>query len=163
MRRTAGCVCAVLVLFNVVASVAQTSIPAYTGVWKLDLKRSRLETKHPPSASTATIRYDGKTWNFSRTHHFLHKPADTWGSTMIVDAKEPRITREPPVTITARVTRQGDEIVLREDYAADTGEKASNTGHYRLEDGGNTLIEDEQEITPDGKEHNVWVLTRITK
>jgi hypothetical protein len=143
--------------------LAQTNTPAYSGVWKLDLKRSKIEAKHPPSSSTATIRYDGKTWNFSRTHHYLHKPADTWTTSMIVDADKPRITRDPPLTITARVTREGDQIVLREEYVADTGEKATNTVHYRLEDAGKTLVEDEQEVTSEGNEHNLWVLTRVGK
>jgi hypothetical protein len=149
-----------VVLFCTAAS-AQTSIPAFSGVWRLDLKRSKIEDKHPPVASTATIRYDGKMWSFSRTHHFLHKPPDTWTTAMVVDAKDPQISHEPPLTITSRVTRAGDEIVLREDYISDTGEKATNSVRYSLRDGGKTLVEDEQEVTPEGNEHNIWILTRI--
>ncbi len=52
---------------------------------------------------------------------------------MAVDAKTPRITHESGLTITAHMTREGNEIVLHEDYVADTGERASNTVHYRLE------------------------------
>jgi hypothetical protein len=148
--------------FCVVVS-AQSRVPAFSGVWNLDLHRSRIEAKNPPSASVATIRYDGKIWDFSRTHHYLHKPTDTWKTAMVVDAKEPRVTHQDGLTISSRVTREGDEVVLRENYVADTGEKATNTVHYRLEDGGNTLVEDEQEVTTEGNEHNLWVLTRVQK
>jgi hypothetical protein len=134
MRPSWALRCAAIAVVSTLAS-AQASTPAYSGVWKLDLKRSRIEAKHPPSSSTATIRYDGRTWNFSRTHHYPHKPAGTWTTSMVVDASEPQITHDPPFTITARITREGDQIVLREDYVADTGEKATNTVHYRLEDG----------------------------
>ena len=82
---------------------------------------------------------------------------------MVVGAKEPSITHQDGLTISSRVTREGDEVVLRENYVADTGEKATNTVHYRLEDAGKTLVEDEQEVTTDGNEHNVWVLTRLQK
>jgi hypothetical protein len=142
---------------------AQTSVPAYSGVWKLDLKRSRIEAKNPPSSSITTIQYDGKIWNFSRTHHFLHKPADTWTTSMVVDAKQPRVSHEDGLTTSSRVTREGGEVVLHETYVADTGEKATNTVHYRLTDGGSTLIEDEQEVTSEGNEHNMWILKRMQK
>ena len=140
---------------------AQTHTPPYSGVWKLDLQRSKIEAKNPPSASIATIRYNGKLWDFSRTHHYLHKPTDTWKTAMVINAKEPRVSHQDGLTISSRVTLEQDEVVLRENYVADSGEKATNTVHYRLEDGGNTLVEDEQEITSEGSEHNLWVLTRV--
>ena len=82
---------------------------------------------------------------------------------MVVDAKQPRVSHEDGLTISSSVSREGDEIVLRENYVADTGEKATNTVHYRLEDGGNSLIEDEQEVTSEGNEHNLWVLARVRR
>jgi hypothetical protein len=144
-------------------AIAQDTLPPFSGAWKLDLKRSKVEAKNPPSASTATIRYDGKVWNFSRTHQFPDKPADTWSTSVPVDAREPQISHEPSLTISTRVTREGNEVVLRETYVADSGEKATNTVHYRLEDANQTLIEDEQETTPEGTEHNLWMLTRVDK
>jgi len=65
-----------ILLFCTVAS-AQAPVPPFSGVWELDLRRSKIESKDPPSASVATIRYNGTTWDFSRTHHFSHKPIDT--------------------------------------------------------------------------------------
>jgi hypothetical protein len=152
-----------VVMVSCLMTSEETGVPPFTGIWKLDLKRSEVEAKNPPSASTATIRYDGKVWNFSRTDHFLGKPADTWSTSIPVDAPAPRISHEPSLTITTRVSREGDEVVLHEKYVADSGEKATNTVHYRLEDGNRILIEDERETTPEGSEHNVWVLTRVGK
>jgi hypothetical protein len=69
-------------------SFGQGYVPAFSGTWKLDLPLSKVETKHPPMASTAKISYDGKVWHFSRTHHFPDGKTDTWSTTMIVDAKK---------------------------------------------------------------------------
>lgn len=82
---------------------------------------------------------------------------------MVVDSREDRIARDPPLTIRARVTREGDVIILTEEYTADTGEKASNNVRYSVTNDGSTLVEDEREVTPDGNEHNVWILKRVRK
>lgn len=82
---------------------------------------------------------------------------------MIVDSKEDRIERDPPLTIRSRMTREGDVLVLSENYVADTGEKATNTVRYSLSDNAQTLTEDEREVTSEGNEHNVWVLERKSK
>lgn len=160
MKRKIAFPLAGVVMLSTLA-IAQDNLPPFSGTWKLDLKRSKVETKNPPSASIATIRYDGKVWNFSRTRQFPDKPADTWSTSIPVDAREPQISHEPSLTITTRVTREENEVVLRETYVADSGEKATNTVHYRLEDANRTLIEDEQETTPAGTEHNLWFLTRV--
>jgi hypothetical protein len=152
-----GCV------FLCVSLVAQDSVPPYSGTWQLDLKRSRIEINDPPVASTTTIRYDGRVWNFSRTHLYAHEPPNTRSFSFTVNSPDPQVTHQPSMTIHTRVTRERGEIILHQDYAAATGERATNTVHYRLQDAGNTLIEDEREVTPDGNHHNVWVLTRTGK
>jgi hypothetical protein len=138
----------------------QNGLPAFTGTWKLDLHLSKLETKSPPIASTAKISYDGKVWHFSRTHHFPDGKADTWSTTMIVDSKKPRIQRFPPITSTSRMTRDGSPLVLNEELRADSEEHGTNTVRYTLSEDGQTLTEDEREGSPDGNEHNVWILKR---
>ena len=156
--------CSVLILtiMSVTYSVAfcQDALPAFTGTWKLDLHLSKLETKSPPTASTAKIHYDGKVWHFSRTHHFPDGKADTWSTTMIVDSKKPRIQRFPPITSTSRITSDGNALVLNEELRADSGERGTNTVRYTLSDDGQMLTEDEREVSPDSHEHNVWILKR---
>jgi hypothetical protein len=162
MRLLRVCACVAALVFGC-SVVRSQSDSLFTGVWKLDLHESKVEDKHPPIASTATIRFDGKVWNFSRTHHFVHKKPDTWAISMMVDSKEDRITREPPLTIKSRIIRDGDALIFTEEYTADTGEKATNSVRYSVTNDGNTLMEDEREVTPDRNEHNVWILKRIRK
>ena len=154
----------VMILLIMLATQAVTfgqgQVPAFTGTWKLDLHLSKIETKHPPIASTAKISYDGKVWHFSRTHQFSDGKADTWSTTMIVDSKKPRIQRFPPITSTSRITRDGSALVLNEDLRADSGERGTNTVRYTLSEDGQTLTEDEREGSPDGNEHNLWILKR---
>jgi hypothetical protein len=156
--------CSVLILtiVSVTHSVAfcQDVLPAFTGTWKLDLHLSKLETKSPPTSSTARIHYDGKVWHFSRTHHFPDGKTDTWSTTMIVDSKKPRIQRFAPITSTSRITRDGNALVLNEELRADSGERGTNKVRYTLSDDGQMLTEDEREVSPDSHEHNVWVLKR---
>jgi len=67
---------------------AKNLSPAFTGVWTLNLQRSKIEAKHPPIASTATIRYDAQVWHFSRTHHYAKGKTDTWTRTLIIGSKK---------------------------------------------------------------------------
>lgn len=147
-----GTLCAVV--------VGQEAAPPFTGVWTLNLQRSSIEAKHPPIASTARNRFDGQVWRLSRTHRYQQGKSDTWTTMLVVGSSKDRIERDPPLTSRSRMTRDGNALVLSEDFAADSGDKATNTVRYSLTDGGNTLVEDEREVTPDGSEHNVWVLER---
>ena len=161
MNRT-GRVLLLTFLFSALAMSAQCqqTVPAFTGVWTLNLGRSRIEAKHAPISSTVTIRYDGSTWWFSRTHQYPDGKSDTRTMTLPVGSKTARIERRPHETIASRMSHDGDLLVLNQDYTADTGEKATNTVRYSLTEGGNTLVEDEREVTPEGSEHNIWVLER---
>jgi hypothetical protein len=51
-------------------------------------------------------------------------------------------------------------MVLNEELRADSGEHGTNTVRYTLSENGQTLTEDEREVSPDSNEHNVWVLKR---
>ena len=127
---------------------AQPPIPAFTGVWELDMQASKVEAKHPPISSTATVQFDGEVWHFTRTHRYANKKTDTWSNTLVVGSGKDRVHRDPPLTIRARMTRAGETLILHEDYTADTGEKATNTVRYSLRDGGNTLVEGASNLNP---------------
>ena len=79
---------------------------------------------------------------------------------LIVDSPKPLVVKNGPVTFYSRITRDGNALILKQDIVADTGEKATNTVRYTLEDSGKTLVEFEQEVTPEGNETNRWVSTR---
>jgi hypothetical protein len=153
----------VLLLFAfITVSIAQTpAVPAFSGTWILDLHRTTFEGKpHPPIAATVIIRYDGTHWHRWRSHTAPDGKVDTSSMDLIVGSSKPLVVKEGPLTFYSYITRDGDALVLKEDIVANTGEKATNTVRYTLEDSGNTLVEFEQEVTPAGNETNRWVSTR---
>jgi hypothetical protein len=141
---------------------AQTKpIPPFTGTWTLDLHRSTFEGKaHPPIAAEVVIRYDGTHWHRWRSHTAPDGKVDAHAIDLIVDSPKPLFVKDGPVTFYSRITRDGDALILHQDIVANTGEKATNTVRYTLEDSGETLVEFEQEVTPEGNETNRWVSTR---
>jgi hypothetical protein len=152
---------ALLLLAFTLAPAQTKPIPPFTGTWTLDLHRSTFEGKaHPPIAAEVVIRYDGTHWHRWRSHTAANGKVDAHAQDLIVDAPKPVVVKDGPVTSYSRITRDGDALILKEDFVANTGEKATNTVRYTLEDSGKTLIEFEQEVTPEGNETNRWVSTR---
>ena len=147
-----------------VATLAQAqknTVPPFSGTWTLNISRSSFVGKaHPPVAATVVIRYDGTNWHRWRSHTAPDGKVDAHGMDLIVDSATPLVVKNGAVTLYSRIHRDGDALILTQDIVADTGEKATNTVRYSLEDDGNTLIEFEQEKTPDGNETNRWVSTR---
>jgi hypothetical protein len=150
-----------LFALTTLAPAQNKPVPPFTGTWTLDLHRSTFDGKaHPPIAAEVVIRYDGTHWHRWRSHTGPDGKVDAHAVDLIVDSPKPLIVKDGPVTFFSRITHDGNALVLKEDIVADTGEKATNTVRYTLEDNGKTLIEFEQEITPEGNETNRWVSTR---
>ena len=150
-----------LLAITTLAPAQNKSVPPFTGTWILDLHRTTFVGKpHPPIAATVDIRYDGTHWHRWRSHTAPDGKVDTHSIDLIVDSPKPLITRDGPVTTYSYIHHDGDALVLKQEFVANTGEKATNTVRYTLEDAGNTLIEFEQEVTPEGNETNRWVSTR---
>ena len=153
---------AAALLMSVSVLAAQTKpVPPFSGTWKLDLQRTAFIGKpHPPIAGSVVIRYDGTHWYRWRSHTTSDGTVDKNSTRLIADSPKPVITREGPLTFYSRLKHDGEALVLTQDIVANTGERATNTVRYSLADHGNTLVEDEQEITPAGNETNHWVSTR---
>jgi hypothetical protein len=153
---------AAAVLASVSTLSAQTAAaPSFSGTWKLDLQRTKFLGKpHPPIAGTVVIRYDGTHWYRWRSHTAPDGKVDTSSMRLTVGAPKPRVTQEGPLTTYSRLKRDGEALVLNEEFVVNTGERATNTVRYSLADHGNTLVEDEQENTPLGNETNHWVSIR---
>ena len=150
-----------LLALTTFAAAQDKPLPAFTGTWTLDLHRSTFDGKaHPPIAAEVVINYDGTHWHRWRSHTAPDGKIDTRAMDLIVNAPNPLVEKNGPVTIYSRITRDGNALVLHEDIVANTGEKATNTVRYTLEDNNQTLIEFEQEVTPEGNETNRWVSTR---
>jgi hypothetical protein len=136
-------------------------IPAFTGSWTLDLHRTTFEGKpHPPIAGEIVIHYDGIRWHRWRSYTSASGKANTRAIDLIVDSSEPLVVKTDSDTSYSRIHRDGDALVLTQEFVAKNGDKASNTVRYSLEDHGNTLVEAEHEETPAGNETNRWVSTR---
>ena len=150
-----------LLMLTTLAEAQNKTIPPFNGTWTLDLHRSTFEGKaHPPIAAEVVIRYDGTHWHRWRSHTAPDGKVDAHAMDLIVDAPEPLVVKDGPVTFYSRITRDGNALILHQDIVANTGEKATNTVRYTLEDSNKTLVEFEQEVTPEGNETNRWVSTR---
>jgi len=161
MKHLALCLLALTTLTPAQNKTQPKTIPPFTGTWTLDLHRSTFEGKaHPPIAAEVVIRYDGTHWHRWRSHTAPDGKVDAHAVDLIVDSPKPLVIKDGPITFYSRITHDGDALVLKEDIVANTGEKATNTVRYTLEDNGKTLVEFEQEVTPEGNETNRWVSTR---
>jgi hypothetical protein len=150
-----------LLALTTLASSQNKAVPPFAGTWILDLHRTTFVGKpHPPIAATVVIRYDGTHWHRWRSHTAPDGKVDVHSMDLIVDSAKPLVVKSGPVTFYSYIRHDGDALVLKEDIVANTGEKATNTVRYTLEDSGNTLVEFEQEVTPAGNETNRWVSTR---
>lgn len=149
-------------LFAATLLPAQTPSP-FTGTWKLNHAKSKLETAHPPSASTATITFNGTHWHYQRTHQYSARKPETWSIDLDLNALKPHVEKDGPLTFASKFTREGDALVLHEDITAVNGEKAKNTVRYTVTNNGQTLTEIEHEETPAGNELNRWVFDRVSK
>ncbi|CAN5423760.1 hypothetical protein BH10ACI4_BH10ACI4_05660 [soil metagenome] len=136
-------------------------IPSFSGSWTLDLHRSTFEGKpHPPIAGEIVIRYDGTHWHRWRSYTSPNGKVDARAVDLIVDEPKPLVVKNASDTSYTTMRREGEALVLRQDFVSNAGEKASNTVRYTLEDHGNTLVESEHEETPAGNETNRWVSIR---
>jgi hypothetical protein len=150
-----------LLAITTLAPAQNKTVPPFTGTWTLDLHRTTFVGKpHPPIAAKVIIRYDGTHWYRWRSHTGPDGKVDAHSMKLIVDSAKPLVVKDGPVTFYSYIRRDGDALVLNQDIVANTGEKATNTVRYTLEDSGNTLVEFEQEVTPAGNETNRWVSTR---
>ncbi len=150
-----------LLTLTTLAPAQNKTLPPFTGTWTLDLHRSTfVGMAHPPIAAEVVIRYDGTHWHRWRSHTAPDGKVDAHAIDLIVDSPKPLVVKDGPVTFSSRITRHFHALVLKENIAANTGEKATNTVRYTLEDNNQTLVEFEQEVTPDGNETNRWVSTR---
>jgi len=153
-----------LLLSTVVLSAETTrssvALPPFTGTWKLNMSKSKLQAAHPPVASTASIFCDGKHWHYKRTHTYKDGKSETWSIDLDVNSNLTHMEKDGPLTFFSKIHREGDALVLVEDIEADNGEKAKNTVRYSLLNNGRILEEVEHKQTPKGNELNRWVFER---
>ncbi len=138
-------------------------VPAFSGTWNLNLRRSVVQGGRPDGGSQAVIEYDGRVWRLRHVHSNRYgQVEDTWDTKLMVGSKVFQVARdkETPLTFRSRIRRDGEAMVLDQLVTMAKGGRARNTIRYTLEDGGNTLVEVETSMGVMGKEVNRWVLER---
>ena len=153
-----------LALFLLAVSLLPAQAPlSFTGAWKLNLAKSKLETPNPPTASTVTITFNGAHWHYQRTHEYSARKPETFSTDLDLNAPRPRIEKDGPLTFASKLIREGATLVLHEDITATNGQQATNTIRYTLTNNAKTLTELEHKQTPSHNETNRWVFDRVPK
>ena len=151
-----------LVLFAATLLPAQPPSP-FTGAWKLNPAKSKLQTPNPPNTSTVTITFNGTHWHYQRTHEYSARKPETFSIDLDLNAPKPHIEKDGPFTYSSRLTREGSTLVLHEDITASNGQEATSTIRYTLSNNTQTLTELEEKHTPSHNETNRWVFDRVRK
>jgi hypothetical protein len=139
------------------AAAAQTARkPNFSGTWKMNLEKSRLQTPAPDS-STLTIDHKEPSFRLSRTHVVKERP-DTFSIGLTTDGKE-LVTNDPGETAYNRCYWEGDTLVFAARIVRKDRE-ATNVVKYSLSPDGKQLTANEQFRGPIVKYDNIWVFDR---
>jgi len=132
--------------------------PDFSGTWRFNPEKSRLEMTVPTqSILIFVIEHQDSRFKLTRTHTQGER-SDTFSFEVTTDGKEHH-RKEGEFESWMRMTWMGEELVL-ESRLARRGEQGTNVAHYRLADGGKTLIAAEWYHMPSSQHHNLWVLER---
>ncbi len=145
-----GCLCAVL-------AFSQTaSKPDFTGTWKLNLDKSKLESP-PPDSSRFVIDHKEPSFRLQRTHVFKGKP-DTWSIELTTDGKEV-VQKDGNMDFHVSLRWEGDTLIFDSYWLRGTT-KATNVVVYSLSKDRAVFTADERLTAPRAKHHNLWVFDR---
>ena len=103
------------------------------------------------------IEHDDPKFKVTRTLT-LGERTDTMSFEVTTDGKEHH-RKDGEFQSWMRMTWIGEELVLKS-RLANRGEEGTNEAHYRLADGGRTLIAAEWFHMPSSQHHNLWVFER---
>jgi hypothetical protein len=132
--------------------------PNFSGTWRFNSEQSRLETTVPAQAMLIfVIEHEDPKFKLTRTVT-LGEKTDTLSWEVTTDGEE-HYRKDGDFESWMRMSWMGEELVL-ESRLANRGEKGTNVVHYRLVDGGETLIAAEWYHMPSSQHHNLWVFER---
>lgn len=130
--------------------------PNFSGEWVLNLSKSTL-AKRGIEKGTARIVHHEPAFSFARTFVAKDGPDDA-AYELTTDGSE-KVEHSGNMTTHSRLYWEGDQLVL--DEKIELGERtATNVVHYRLTDGGATLIAQESFRGPRLQYDNSWVFDR---
>lgn len=128
----------------------------FTGVWKFNPEKSRLQIP-PPSASTFIVEHKEPNFHLTRTHIYDGKP-DTWSIDLTTDGKEV-IQRDGDQTLQVRLYWEGNQLIFDSKIILKDRE-ATNIVRYQLSEDGKTFTAMESFRGPRLKYDNVWIFDK---
>lgn len=133
--------------------------PDFSGVWRADLERSRLEIE-APDATIIRIEHEDPSFLLTRTHQ-AGAVSDTLSLSLSTDGSECVADREG-TSIRSRCEWRGSSLrfhsILRRGEVA-----ATNLVVYTMSSDGREIRADERYEGPPRSYHNRWVLVRETR
>jgi hypothetical protein len=148
---------ALCLLLTAAATPGEGIKPDFSGTWRFNPEKSRLEMT-TPTESIVMIEHQEPRFKLTRTHTWGER-SDTLTFEYTTNGKE-YYRKDGEYESWARMTWLEDELVLDMKMSY-RGEEGTNVVHYRLADGGQTLIAAEWYHMASKIHHNLWVFNRI--
>lgn len=130
--------------------------PDFSGVWKLNLQRSSLQSQ-APTLSTCRIEHKEPQFHLERTHIYGEK-GDAVIIDLTTDSKEV-YRKEANLESWTRLYWEGNTLVLSQKLKLN-GKDGTNLVRYSLADNGRTFIAVERMRTPKFDHYNYWVFEK---
>ena len=128
--------------------------PDFSGTWKFNPNRSRLQIE-PPESTVFVLDHREPLFRISRTHVFRGK-RDTFELQLSTDGKE--VTGEHgTMRFRSRAYWEGDVLIFESNIET-AGGQGTNTVRYRLD--GDSLVAEEHLRSTTINYDNVWVLEK---
>jgi len=143
---------AAILLCTVIA--ASVEKPDFSGTWVLNLEKTRLQSLRGLESGEIVIEHAEPRFRFHRAFAIKGK-TDSTSWQLTTDGRE-AVVEEGGITRKSRLFWDGDALVLDERLTAKWGE-ATNNVRYRLQDGGRTLVAEEQFRGSRFSYDNLWV------
>jgi hypothetical protein len=138
------------------ASTQQPQKPDFSGVWKFNPEKSKLQIR-PPSSSTFVVDHKEPRFHLSRTHVYDGKP-DIWSIDLTTDGKEV-VQQEGDRTARVRLYWEGKDLIF-DSVIVSKDRQATNVVRYNLSPDGKTFTATESFRAPKLKYDNVWVFDK---
>lgn len=146
----------VCVCFSEVIGSSDQGKPDFSGVWKFNPQKSKLQI---PAPASGVFRIDHKEPAFHLSRTFMSDgKEDTWGIDLTTDGKEV-VQQGKAETVRARLTWDGNDLVFDSKIILKDRE-ASNVVRYHLSEDGKTFTATEIFRGPRLKYDNVWVFDK---
>jgi len=147
-------VVAPVLLVSVVSSAPPK--PNFTGTWKVNLQKSKLQIP-PPESTLFVVEHEEPNFRLTRTHVFQGK-SDTFTIQLATDGKEV-VHKDDKRTIYSRAYWEGSVLAFDSRILVDGGE-ATNVVRYQMAKDGQSFTARERLRSPQRNYDNVWVMER---